>query len=137
MMADRIGISLGLNAHQLQISAVGETDQRHLRSVVAVRAAIDTGDPDTTESTLEFREIAACNGHVINVRVGGKKERAEKKNAAGDASGGVEFKLRRRTWQSRHSTGPKSESEISERTERLDYICMITRIFISVKSQRF
>jgi hypothetical protein len=58
-------------------------------------AAVDARESYALQRSLHLAEVTARDGDVIDVRVRAAEECAEKKNAAGDASGGVKGKLRR------------------------------------------
>jgi hypothetical protein len=105
--------------------------------VVVVRAAVHTLDTGVLQRSSQLAEVAAGDGDVIDVGVCRAQKRAPKKNAAGDASGGVESKSRRRTWQFRRSTGPNRDSHISERPELSDYFCIMPHFHGFAKNHRF
>ena len=67
-------IGLRLNAHQFQIRPVREADERHLRNVVGVQAAILRGT--TTAAVSALRIASRCSPAtvtVIDAQIGRRK----------------------------------------------------------------
>ncbi len=71
MCRDRGRVGLLLDAHQLEIGAIGKTRQRHLRGMVRVRAAVFGRDARSLAKGLaHLVEMRAGESDVIDFQVG-------------------------------------------------------------------
>ena len=67
--SDGCGIGVRLNSDQFQVRAIGETGERHFRSVVGMRAAVFGRDAGRFERVLHGAQIAAGDGYMIDVKI--------------------------------------------------------------------
>jgi hypothetical protein len=74
MLVHQMGIGVGLGRDEFQVSAVGESDQRHPGDAIVVAAAVDAGQTHGGQGALHLPNIAPGHGDVVEVEVrGGKK----------------------------------------------------------------